>query len=259
MNIKRYIAEANKEYHLRLKTIVPLDDEAMDKIEMCVAKYQLLAISRPIKTILQRAPLDFPNVESGEVYIVDMSFGLPTAPHIIRADIRKALNAPENYVFVRNKNEPGEIQSEIANAVADIEAEAFKKGLKLAAILDDPDYNIAIDYEQSYGNAYNSAFLGYLASVEKERKDAIQRVETAPFNWLDLPDRKDQEPVQDDSNFNAHIKDAPVVGGVKASTPKVNYSVFGSFDPSANEIRRVYKDDKGNKVVLTRKLGDANA
>ena len=259
MDIKHYIAENEKQYHLRIKTIVPLDDEAMNKIELCVAKYQPLYISRPYKTILQRAPLDFPNVEVGEVYVVDMTFGLPAAPHIIRADIRKVLDAPENYVFVRNKNEPGEWQSEILNAIADIEAEATSKGLRLSALLDDPEYNEAVTYEQSYGNDYNAAFLGYLLKVEQERKDAVQRIENAPFTWLDLPDRKDQEPVQDDSNFNANIKDAPVVGGKVSSTPNVNYSIFGSYNPSANEVRRVYKDNEGQKVVLTRKLGDANA
>ena len=40
-----------------------------------------------------------------------MSFALPAAPHVLRADVRKALDAPENYVFVRNRNEPGEWQT----------------------------------------------------------------------------------------------------------------------------------------------------
>lgn len=256
MSIKQYIAEAEKQYNLRLKTIVPLDDEAMTKIEMAMAKYQPLSISRPNKTIMQRQPLDFPNVESGEVYIVDMCFGLPAAPHIIRADIRKVLDAPENFVFVRNKNEPGELQSEILNAIADIEAEAAKKGLVPAAILDDPTYSEGITYEQTYGNEYNAALLGYLATVEKERKDAVQKVVNMPFSWLDLPDRKDQEPVQDDSNFNAHIPDAPLVSPPTKKHPNVNYSIFGNFDPSASEVRRIYKDEKGNKVVLTRKIAD---
>ena len=33
MAIKKYLTESEKRYYLRLKTIVPLDDEAMDKIE----------------------------------------------------------------------------------------------------------------------------------------------------------------------------------------------------------------------------------
>jgi hypothetical protein len=257
--IKQYINEAKKQYHLRLKTIVPLDDEQMDKIEMMVAKYIPTSISRPNKTILQRQPLDFPNLEAAEVYIVDMTFDMPIAPHILRADIRKVLDAPENFVFVRTRAEPGELQSEIINAMAEIKAEAEKKGLVVAAMLNDPDYNEAesVDHSKLYGNEYNASLLGYLGQIEKEREDAVVRVKTAPFTWLDLPDRKDQEPVQDDSNFNAHIKDAPLVAPPASSNMDVDYSIFGNFNPENHEIRQVYKDKKGNRVVLTRKLKGA--
>lgn len=258
--IKKYLLEAEKQYHLRLKTLVPLDDEAMDRIEMALAKYQPLSISRPSKTIMQRQPLDFPNVDFGEVYIIDMSFGMPASPNVLRADVRKVLDAPENYVFVRNRNEPGEWQTEMLNAIADIEAEAAKKGLTLLAALDDTDYNDADhDQPQLAGNAYNHALLGYLASVEKEREDAVVRVTSAPFNWLDLPDRKDQEPVQDDANFNAGIKDAPQVAPSPVSKPPVNLSIFGSLDASARTVRRTYRDAKGKIVVLSRKFADGEA
>ena len=259
MDIKHYLAETEKHYRLRLKTIVPLDDEMMDKIEMAVAKYQPLSVGKPLKTILHRQPLDFPNVDSAEVYLVDMTFGMPAAPHVLRADIRAALNAPENFVFVRNRNEPGEIETEIINAVADIEAEAKEKGLVLLAALDDQDYNDAESTanQDSYGTAYNTALVGYLATIEKNRNDAVQRVQTAPFQWLDLPDRTDQEPVQDTANYNSNIKDAPFVSPPKeVKTPNVDYSIFGNLDPSAHEVRKVYRDAKGNKVVLSRKLSD---
>lgn len=257
MDIKQYLRESEKQYHIRLKTIVPLGDDEMDRIEMMVAKYQPISISRPHKTILQRVPLDFPNVDVAEVYIVDMIFALPIAPHVLRADIRKILFAPENYVFVRTQAEPGELQSDILTAISDIETEALKKGLTKAAILDDPDYNeVETQHQDLYGQDYNESLISYLGTIEKERKDTIARVLNAPFAWLDLPDRKDQEPVQDTANFNADIKGAPFV---KAPTKKVdvNYSIFGNFDPENGEIRRVYKDKNGKKVVLTRKLKGA--
>ncbi len=259
MDIKQYITNTEKQYHLRLKTVVPLDDAAMDKIEMMIAKYDPVFVSRPMKTILQREPLDFPNIDSAEVYIVDMSFRMPAAPHIVRADLRKVLDAPENFVFVRNRNEPGEIQTEIINAIADIEAEAKKRGLKLAPVLNDSSYLEAESQDNSdrFGNEYNRAFLNYLGAVEQERKDAIQRVENAPFNWLDLPDRLDQEPVQDNTNFNVNIKGSPWPIKQDVTTkPDVSYSVFGSMDLTAHEVRRAYKDAKGNTIILSRKLPD---
>jgi hypothetical protein len=256
MDIKQYLLESEKQYHVRLKTIVPIGDEEMDKIEMMVAKYQPISISRPHKTILQRVPLDFPNIEAAEVYIVDMTFAIPIAPHVLRADIRKVLDTAENFVFVRNRAEPGELQTDILNAMGDIEEEAKTKGLIKVAMLDDIDYNESVQHQDLYGQDYNESLISYLGTVEQERKDTIARVATAPFAWLDLPDRKDQEPVQDNTNYNKDIKGAPFA---KPPVKKVdvNYSIFGNFDPENDELRRVYRDKNGKKVVLTRKLKGA--
>jgi|SRR5882672_7149588 len=247
MALKQYITEAEKQYNLRLKTIVPLDDSVMDQIENYLVKYNPLSISRPSKTILQREPLDFPNVDAAEVYIVDMTFGLPAAPHVIRADLRKLLDAPENFVFVRNRNEPGEIESERLNALADIELEAAKRGLKPAALLNDPDYDEAEhDHQGLYGTDYNAELLKYLGTVEEERHKMQEVVDNAPFKWLPLSD-------QDTSNYNQNVKDAPFVA--KATTkPDVRQHILGSFDQSQATIRRTYLDGSGKKVVLTRKL-----
>jgi hypothetical protein len=257
MQIKQYLAEAEKQYHLRLKTIIPLDDTAMDRIEMTVAKYLPVFISKPKKTIIQRQPLEFPNVQNAEIYMVDLSFMLPAAPHVIRDDIRKALNAADESVFVRNQAEPGELETERLNALADIEAEAILKGLKREAVLGDPDYNEAegMDNAAMFGNAYNAAFLSYLSTVQKERGDRIVKVANAPFMWLDLPDRKSDTNVQDAADFNAAISDAPRVAPQGIVAPPVNRSALGHYEiGNGNEVRRMYKDEKGNRVVLARKL-----
>src|SRR5690348_16602665 len=103
MPLQTYLNDAEKLYHLRLKTIVPLTDDLMDRIERAVMRYEPVAISSPKKTILQRAPLDFPNVTAAEVYIVDMTFRFPVAPHVLHADIRKLLDVADTYVVVRTR------------------------------------------------------------------------------------------------------------------------------------------------------------
>ena len=248
MDLKQYLHESEKQYRLRLKTIVPIDDAIMDKIENYLTKYKPLSVSRPNKTILQREPLDFPNVAAAEVYIVDMIFGLPAAPHVLRADLRKLLDAPENYVFVRTRNEPGEIETERLNALADIEAEAVKRGLTRASLLDDPDYDEAEhDHHDMYGTDYNAALLSYLATVEDERHEKVQQVQNAPFKWLGMTSG---------DNYNEDVADAPFVTWKTQSKPDVSQHVLGNFDQSRGTIRRTYLDGNGKKVVLTRKLGD---
>jgi hypothetical protein len=254
--LKQYLAEAAREYHLRLKTVVPLDDAAMDRIEMAVAKYLPLFISKVKKTIIQRQPLEFPNYSNVEIYMVDFTFGLPAAPHVIRDDIRKTLSAADESVFVRNIYEPGELEIETLNALADIEAEALAKNLKLVPVLDDADYNEAdgLEHAEMFGNQYNAAFLSYLSAVQKEEAERNAQVANAPFRWLDLSDREDTNP-QDTSDFNASIVDAPRVAPQGIDHPKTNRSPFGHFTlGNGTQIRRLYVDKDGNRVVLARTL-----
>lgn len=254
MALKQYIEDAAKQYSFRLKAVVPIDDAAMDRIEMVLAKHDLLTISKPYKTIVQRSPLDFPQLRAAEVYILDITLGLPVAPHILKNEIRDILNAPEDAIVLRTRSEPGEIETENLNALADIAVEAERRGLKPAALLGDTAYDDADPVDSDnllYGNGYNSAFLAHLQMVRQEREDLRQRVANAPFQWLDLPDRKDPQ------DFNAEIEDAPKVytKGVKRTQPIMGLS--GNTAPARTEIRKVYVDDKGDRVVLTRKLADA--
>lgn len=249
MSLQQYITESEKQYYLRLKTIVPIDDDVMSRIEQALAKYNPLEISRPAKTILQRTPLDFPNVEAAEVYMIDMVLGLPAAPHVIRADMRKVLNAPENYVFVRDCNEWGEIETMRLNALTDIELEAERRGLLPAALLGVPDYDEAEEHDNTslYGTDYNDALISYLSSVEKEKREE----RPPPFEWLKLPDQHVEPP---GPNYNSHIKDAPFITLKAKKKPDVNQSMLGNLDLSKHTVRRVYVDRNGKKVVLSRKL-----
>lgn len=246
MELKQYLTEAEKQYHLRLKTIVPLDDATMDRIERYLAKYDPVSVSRPKRTILQKAPLDFPNVTEAEVYIVDMAFGLPAAPHVLRADIRKLLDAPESYVFVRTRNDPGEVENARMNALADMALEADRRGLRPADLLTDSEYGEADRATGLFGTDYNMALVNYLISVEHERRKTVEHVQGAPFRWL---------PVAERDHYNAEIPEAPFVA-FKPTMEPIEQHMMGNIDSLRGEMRRTYLDKEGNRVVLTRKLGE---
>lgn len=255
MNLQDYINEAEKTYRFRLKSIVKLDDEAMDKVEMSVARFQPTEISRPTKTILQKQPLDFQGVENAEVYIVDMTFSLPVVAHVLRNDIRKVLKAPEEYIVVHETNEPIEIESLTLDALAEIEAEALKKGLKPAALLSSPDYPEVneIPGSEMFGDEYNAGFLSYLQDVQKSREERRVDPLNPLFKFLDLPNREDQEPVQSSDDFNAHIPDAPKVHPVKKAKPF--QSIQGNIDDTKKIVKRIFTDKNGDRVVISREIG----
>jgi hypothetical protein len=260
MDIRKYIAESEKRYRLRIKTVVPLNDELVSKIENVIAKYDPIEIERATKTIIQRHPLDFKNVENAEVWIIDVVFALPASPVDVREAVRKALDAPETFVVVRTINEPMEIQTAYLNAVTDIEKEAAERNLSPASLLStDPEYHEydEVDANTLAGNEYNSAFLYHLAQVQKERKDMRVKIDPAStlFNWMKMPNRKDQEPVQDDTDFNKGIDGAPQVSPKKTKIKFQNKSIMGDVNDEEKVVTRVYKDKNGKKVVLSRKYG----
>ncbi|CAM6054459.1 unnamed protein product [Sphagnum tenellum] len=238
---------------------MPLDDDAMDAIEFAVAKYQPLELSSPRKTIMQSHPMDFVNIAAAEVYIVDMTFGLPVSANVMREDIRKALSAPETFVVVRYPNDAVEIESERKVAANDLEAERKKKGLKFAALLDAgkdfPEFEEP-NAEDLYGDAYNASLLSYLNKVQQEREDAKVKAENAPFIWLDIPDRTDQEPVQDTSDFNKDVKGAPQIKPGRSINKRItDRSITGSVDDRV-KVTKLYKDANGNRKAASVMMGD---
>lgn len=264
IDIKKFIADSEKHYHLRLKTVVPIEDKEMGRIERAVAQYNPISMSRPKKTILQKTPLDFDRaVTNAEVWVVDFVFGLPADPIVVREDIRKALNAPEIYVVVKTQNDPVEIETLRLNAVDEINAEAKKRGLKADSLLgNEPEYiegnGNSEDGSHLFGNEYNNAFLFHLNQIKDARRVAQVKSENTLFNFLNMPKREDQEPVQDAVDFNSHIKGAPKIkpskSDVKVKIPDT--SIMGNKDDQSRVISKVFRDENGNRVVISRTLGD---
>ncbi len=115
-------------------------------------------------------------------------------------------------------------------------------------MLQDPDYSEGIHQSNLYGTDYNAALLSYLATVEGEHRETMDRKANIPFQWLPVR--------QDTANYNENIKDAPFVSLKPNAKAEINQHLLGNFDPSRGEVRRTYLDNKGNKVVLTRQLGE---
>lgn len=249
--LREYLANNERKYHYRIKTVVPLDDAAMDKIERAIVKYLPLDIGRVEKTIFQRNPLDFPGVENAEVYFVDITTGLPASSYILQQDLRYALNIPEKFIVVRAPNEPTEVETQRINALADMESEADAKGLKPAALIDTgKEYPEAadVDAEDYYGDKYNSRLLDYLKEIEEERDMAVQAANAPkPFDWL----ANELEPKQDETDFNTHIKDAPRPAKGKRGHPSTQVADPGNLDDNERVYKKAYTKN-GGVTVLTK-------
>ena len=250
IKLREYLAAGERTYNYRIKTVVPMDDKMLDRIEYCLIKYQPTEIGEVHKTIFQRNPLDFPGVSNREVYFIDVSTSLPASSYILQQDIRMALGIPEKFIVVRAENEPTEVETEAMNAVADMEADAAKKGLKHASLMDNPDYPEAkdVDAEEFYGDAYNSKLTDYLAQIAAEREAIIVKTKNAPFSWLEATDNE-LDPKQDETDFNAGVK---VKSAANAKSKKHSKSASGNLNDNSATYKRLYKDGDGKTEVLSK-------
>lgn len=239
MNLKQYIAESERVYNYRLKSVIPLDDDAMDRLETAILKYQPIDITRPIKTMLQKNPLDFPNVFAAEVFICDITLGLPASSYVLQNEIRTALHTTETNIVVRGYNDPTEIETNRLNTMAELDSDAREQGLEPRSILTDPNYGEFQEPEKElYGNSYNSKFLNYLRKIEKEDEDKHKvDAHNSLFSWMDLPK---SDVIDDDGAHNKDIKDAPTVGDAKGETIDTGASNHGNMSDHKKTYKRLY-------------------
>lgn len=235
-----YIEQSEREYSVRIKTLVPLDDQAVEYIERILNKYVLKDMTKPVKTIMQKHPMDFSDVNNAEVYIVDVVTALPISAYVLQQELKLALNIPEKYIVVRNANDPREVENQNQAARDEIDMTAMDKKLspasRLSTCQEYDDDELGTLEEPVYGDEYNSKFLEYLAQIKADR----ERFAVIPHSDGLNVGGEVADPVVVDSpqnDFNEKIVDAP--------QPK--YSNY------AEKLKNLRKERKQNHPRLSTK------
>lgn len=167
--LDQYLMESQKTYEFRMKTIVELTDEQLDKIETHLRKYEAFDIETPKRTIMQSAPMDFYNSGACEVFIIDFKTKLPVSPQVLINEIVSKIGISEGDIRIRNRAEPlDEIDEKYREDSLRTEDD-IKKEKKKKALLNDPDYKEvknpkADDY---HGEKHKTKFM---RELEKARK-----------------------------------------------------------------------------------------
>lgn len=248
-----YIKDNHREYHVRIKTVAPLDDEAMGYVERVLQKYVPIDITAPVKTILQKHPLDFQDIRNAEVWIVDVVTELPASAYVLQQELKLALALPEKYLVVRAANDPLEIETQRMNSRDEIDMEAMEQGLSPASRLSThesyDDDELGELENPVYGDDYNKKFLEVLAQVASERvvydaKPTSEDLDTGKT----VADEPDVGPAD---NFNDGYDEPKPVSKYsenlknlrkeqKAGTPRL--STKGNYDD--DEVKETKKYDK---------------
>ena len=166
-----YIEQLRDKHEMRIKIACEVTDDMMDKIERHLEKYDAEKISAPSKTILQQRPLDFPNIEQAEVYIIDFTSNLPVSGDMLRQELARLLNLADGHLVVRGVSDAREEEIEQQEELSK------KKTEKKEALLNTKDYtkdeDSGVKADELSGTKYNSNLLKELKKLSDDKKKAI--------------------------------------------------------------------------------------
>lgn len=122
-SFKEYLMEGDaKQYDYRIKIAGELTPEVVAEIKNRLDKYDVVSISDPKKTPIQKSPTGFPGIHNQEINIIDFVFRYPAASlDEIRQQVFQA-GVPLNNVMVMSSSWDDSMNDEISRTeeIADI-------------------------------------------------------------------------------------------------------------------------------------------
>lgn len=122
-DLKDIIMNGEQVYEYRLKFAFDPEGKNVDRIKQILEKYDLVDVSPVKRTIFQSRPLDFYNLDCGEIYIIDATTKRPIQDAVLLADICSSMCVSESLVRVRNKNSL--YQDEMAKQEDDLQLDEY--------------------------------------------------------------------------------------------------------------------------------------
>jgi len=157
-----YLESVKKRYKCRIKLACGCSNEMLDKLERYLEKYDVESVSAPQKTILQKRPLDFPQLEMAEIYIVDFVANLPVSLQLLKTEVAELLRVSEGLVVVVNPEDPRETQDDLAKMER-------TEPLLTTEPADTTEQN-------SFGDKFNTNFLKELKKLSDERRKDLPKI-----------------------------------------------------------------------------------
>ena len=171
----KFLLEGKEANEYRLKFAFEPTAKQLDKLKAALSKYDLISFGPVKKTIFQTKPLDFADMDCGEIYMIDIETELPASQNIMLYDITNCMKVPESLVRVRNAHEP--IQSQL-DEDGDIEFDEYIPKLM------DSDYKDAepIDPTEYMGDKLSDKIIDEATKDYSEERTPYAEFMSASFN-----------------------------------------------------------------------------
>jgi|TARA_B110000503_G_scaffold37177_1_gene60814 hypothetical protein len=151
-SLKQYLAESEKTYGFRLRTVAALSDEQLDKLEKHLARYNVESVSAPKTSIIQKSPFGFGDIGPSAVTTIDIVTNLPTTPNVMQEEIAAATGISIGSIRVYNEGQFVDEQEDL---------EEDSKDTQSKSLLADADYSESekVSHKDNFGNEFVSNFV----------------------------------------------------------------------------------------------------
>lgn len=152
-SLAQYLAESERTYAFKLRSIAEMSDDQMDKLEKYLARYNVESVSAPKKSILQRTPAGFGDAGPSEVHTVDIVTRLATTPNALHEEISAATGIPMAHLRVYNGGE--------SIFVDEVDSFEMNGEENKESILADSEYKDAdkVKHDENFGNDFVEKFV----------------------------------------------------------------------------------------------------
>jgi hypothetical protein len=181
MKLKDYITESfKKEYSYRIKLAADCNDEHLNMLEKCLAKYDVVSVSPFKRKPIQENPVEFVRAKGvkciSEVCSTDIILKYPVNQRILEVWVAVNLGVDHERVLCYGINEPRRLESENAEERTEYNKDRVEE-MDDAVLLNSDDgfehyemQNEEVDVEEfGFGETYNKKFLDQLAKIKAEK------------------------------------------------------------------------------------------
>lgn len=164
-NLHKILTSLDPELSYRIKFACEPSSKDLSKITARLNdRYDAFEIGPLEKTIFQVNPLDFPNLDCGEIWMIDFKCKRPVAPDVLLYEIGSMIQWSESLLHVRSLLDPYEI--EMSTTEDDLELDEYLPKITDSSFSDAPE----IDPEEYAGQGRaDTAVADALSELNKKR------------------------------------------------------------------------------------------
>lgn len=167
--LQKILTELKPEHSYRIKFAFEPSKEQLHKVvTRLTGRYDAFDVGAVLKTIFQVNPPDFPNLDCGEIWIMDFKCHRGIQPEMFQFELGALLKVSEALIHVRNKNEP--YQEEIGDLEDDTDID-FDEEYQPRLL--DPEHNEVPDYDSASDVGQKRIDTVLANEKEKQQKEPV--------------------------------------------------------------------------------------